>query len=190
MNQFKFLKIINYQLNTYELIAASIQNDIRHLQSKLISQQLSKDEANALELSQECLNLLIESTFLQMYSQLEAGLYLECRAYSIKKKASISRFEMALRELGYDVGGVYWSALLDISKIRNCLLHGNGRLDSDRYGIDTQETLHLLNSATHTSLLELINHQEGASKIKINETFLHYCFTQIKNFIKSQNRIE
>ena len=188
MNQFKFLKIINYQLNTYDLIAASIQRDISHLESKKSSQELTRDEANTLEFSRERLNILIESTFLQIYSQLEAALYHECSAHLIKKNASIARFEMALRELGYSIDSEYWNALLDISKIRNCLLHGNGRLDSDRYGVDTKETINSLNSDANTSLIELINLQnqeEGVSRIKLNEQFLHYCFIKIKAFIDS-----
>ncbi|PWY54005.1 hypothetical protein DGG96_19385 [Legionella qingyii] len=191
MNQFKFLKIINfeYQLQTYELIKSSIQKDISHLELKKNNQQLTRTETDTLEFYKQSLKILIESTFLQIYSQLEEALYHECSNQLIKKNASISRFEMALKALGYTIDSDYWNALLNISKIRNCLLHGNGRLDSDRYGIDTKETISALNSDANTALIEqtnLKNHEEGVFRIKLNEQFLHYCFVKIKNFINSQ----
>jgi hypothetical protein len=191
MTQFKFLKIINfeYQLKTYEVIAASIQKDISLLESKRNINELTINETHSLELYQQNLNILIESTFLQIYSKLEECLYHECVPQLIKKKASISRFEMALNEQGYTVDNEHWKILLNISKIRNCLLHGNGRLDSDQYGIDNKETITSLKCDANTSLIELIHlneHKEESSKIKINPTFLHYCFIKIKNFIDSQ----
>ncbi|MCW8469713.1 hypothetical protein OQJ19_03450 [Fluoribacter gormanii] len=191
MNQFKFLKIINfeYQLKTYELIKSSIQKDISHLELKKNSYELTPDEITTLECYKQSLKILIESTFLQIYSQLEEVLYSECGEQLVKKNASISRFETPLGALGYPIASNCWNALLNISKIRNCLLHGNGRLDSDRYGIDTKETISSLNSDANTALIELIHlkdHEKGVSRVKLNEQFLHYCFIKIKNFIGSQ----
>ncbi len=148
MNQFKFLQInhFEHQLKTYESMTASLQKNIAHLEPKKNINELTTEEAHTLEFYKQSLEILIESTFLQMYAKLEEGLYQECATQFIKKNASISRFESALSEQGYTIDGEYWSSLLNMSKIRNCLLHGNGRLDSDRYGMDTKETIKFINS--------------------------------------------
>lgn len=132
---------------------------------------------------------MIESTFLQIYAELEETLYHECEKQLIKKNASISRFETALNEQGYSIDSEPWKGLLNISKIRNCLLHANGRIDIDKYGVDTKETINAINSDANTLLIEILNlkgHREGTAKIKIKEYFLHYCFIKIQNFIYSQ----
>lgn len=80
---------------------------------------------------------------------------------------------------------LHWKTLLNTSKIRNGLLHANGRIDIDKYGIDTTETIKTLNSDANTILIEILNlkgNSEGASKIKLKEEFLNYCVIKIKNF--------
>ena len=191
MNQFKFLKIFSfeYQLKIYDLVAQSIQKDISHLESKKNINIINMDETRNLEFYKQSLDILIESTFLQIYAELEETLYHECKKQLIKKNASISRFETALNEQGYCIDSEPWKALLNISKIRNCLLHANGRIDIDRYGADTKDTINVLNSDADTLLIEILNlkgHREGTAKIKIKEYFLRYCFIKIQNFIYSQ----
>lgn len=191
MNQFKFFKIINfkYQLKIYDLVATSIQTNIAHLESKKNINELTPDETHDLASYKQSLDILIESTFLQIYAMLEESLYHECEQKLIKKNASIARFETALKERGYRIDNKHWQTILNISKIRNCLLHGNGKLDSDRYGVDTKDTIHALNAEANTRLIEIINlngHGEETAKIKIKEQFLHYCFIKIQNFIDSQ----
>lgn len=191
MNQFKFLKIYNfeYQLKIYDLVTQSIQKDISHLESKKNITQLNIDETRNLAFYKQSLDILIESIFLQIYAELEEALYHECEKQLIKKNASISRFETALNEQGYSIDSELWKTLLNISKIRNCLLHANGRLDIDRYGVDTKETITAINSDANTLLIEVVNlkgHREGTAKIKLKEYFLQYCFIKIQNFIYSQ----
>ncbi|EHL31025.1 hypothetical protein [Legionella drancourtii] len=191
MNQFKFFKLINfeYQLKIYDLVATSIQTTSAHLESKKNINELTPDETHDLVSYKQSLDILIESTFLQIYATLEESLYHECEQKLIKKNASITRFETALKELGYRIDNKHWQTILNISKIRNCLLHGNGRLDNDRYGIDTKDTIQSLNADANTLLIEIINlngHGEGTAKIKIKEQFLHYCFIKIQKFIDSQ----
>lgn len=166
MNPFKLLKTTNfeYQLKIYQLLASAFEKDGAQLEE----------------------NILVESTFLQIYATLEEALYYECEQQVIKKKASISRFETALNEQGYKLDNEHWQTLINISKIRNCLLHGNGRLDIDQYGADTKDTLNALNSAANTTLIEIINTQTGTTKIKIKPQFIHYCFMSIKSFIDVQ----
>ena len=143
------------------------------------------------KLPKPSLDLLIESTFLQIYAMLEASLYAECGELSIKKKASLARFEHALKEQGFNVDNEHWHTLLSISKIRNCLLHGNGRLDHDQYGQDTTETINLLNSDANSSLIEISSaaHPQGSSKINIQFSFLPYCCDIIKKFITIQKSL-
>jgi len=181
MNEFKFLKanIFEYQLNLYELVATSIHKEIKYLESE----ELTADEMSSLEFYKQSLHTLVKVTFLQIYAQLEDSLYYECKYHVIKKNASIIRFETALREQGYNIDNKYWKNLLHISKIRNCLLHGNGRIDNDKYGVDTQTTINSLNSAASTSLIDVIDLKE-TSKIKLNPSFLHYCLNTITHFIE------
>lgn len=194
MNQFKFLTIDNfeYQLKTYELVSTSIQNDIAHIESNKAINKLTSDEANLLKLYQQNWDILIESTFLQLYAKLEEALYHECAHQLIKKKASISRFETPLSEQGYSLSNEHWKVLINISKIRNCLLHGNGRIDSDQYGLDTKETMNRINFDANTALIEIIDlstHRENTSKIKIKAPFLKYCVEKIKDFIEDQKTL-
>lgn len=191
MSQFKFLKTIHfeYQLKLYELVAASIQKERAALESKKNINELTIDEMHALEFYKQSLQTLVESTFLQIYAKLEEALYYECAPLLIKKNASISRFEPILSEQGCTIDSKHWKMLVNISKIRNCLLHGNGRLDPDRYGVDTKETIHSLNLDANIPVIEIIHlkdHKEEISKMKLNEAFLHYCFTKIEDFIQSQ----
>ncbi|KTD72597.1 hypothetical protein [Legionella tucsonensis] len=191
MNQFKFLKTIHfeYQLKLYELLTTFIEKEIAHFESKKNINELTIDEMHTLEFYNLSLETLVESTFLQIYAKLEEALYYECETLLIKKNASILRFEPALNQQGYTIDSKHWKMLVNISKIRNCLIHGNGRLDSDQYGVDTKETIHYLNSDANIPLIEIIHlrdHKEGISKIKLNKPFLHYCFIEIKSFIHSQ----
>ncbi len=131
------------------------------------------------------MSILIESTFLQIYANLEESLYYECEHQLIKKKASLSRFEIPLAELGYSIDNEHWHALINLSKIRNCLLHGNGRIDSDHYGLDTREIINTINSDAGIDLIDIIASplQKDSFTIRIKAPFLHYCLTKIKGFI-------
>lgn len=191
MNQFKFLSktIFESHLKIYELVGIEIQNDISHLESKKSIKALTAKEMNLLKLYLHNSNILIASTFLQIYGSLEEVLYHECTHQLIKKKASLSRFEGPLEKQGYSLNNEQWRALLNISKIRNCLLHGNGRLDSDQYGIDTKETINEINSDANAQLIEiaeLCRPVKDTLKIKLNAPFLQYCVEKIKQFIDVQ----
>lgn len=180
MNRFKFLKIINFEylLKNYELLKTSIKKNLSPVESTLIGEVTSQN-----------LTMLVESTFLQLYATLEEFLYYECEQQFIKKNASLLRFEAPLNEQGYVIHAKDWGVLLNLSKIRNCLLHGNGRLDADKYGVDTQQAINALNQDANSPLIELIHltgYRAGTAKIKLNENFLYYCVIKIKSFIDSQ----
>ena len=100
-----------------------------------------------------------------------------------KKNASIIRFEPALKEQGFNLNNEAWDKLVEIAKIRNCLIHGNGRIDQDKYGEDTKATITSLNRNAKTQLVEFIDSKtliEGSFKIKAE--FLVYFVNQIKIF--------
>lgn len=175
MSEFKYLHLINFEhyLKLYELVSNSIQ------------QELSKQEPSAQKPYNQGLKTLIETTFLQMYALLEESLYLECKQHVLKKNASIVRFEPALKAQGFNTENDSWTALLHVSKIRNCLLHGNGRLDNDRYGEDTRNTIFYLNEVAKKLLIK-ITELEETSKLRLHENLLYYYPILIKNFIDAQ----
>lgn len=178
MNQFKFLKITDFEylLTIYESVKASIQEDINHLQVAQNINVLLTEQVYPIDFYKQSIDILTESTFLQIYTKLEAALYNECDTYSIMKKASISRFESALSEQGYSINNEDWQKLLGISKVRNCLLHGNGRLDADRYGLDTKDTITILNADAHKVLIEtgyLDTNRKESSTIRLHASFLY-----------------
>lgn len=192
MTPFKFLKIANfeYQLKLFDLITTSVKRDIFQLESKQNRDTFTSDEMQSLALYKQSLSILTESTFFQLYAQLEESLYQECEKQCIKKNASISRFESALNEQGYNTNSEQWTMLIHLAKIRNCLLHGNGRLDSDRYGEDTRNTINYINldaNETHIEIVNLTGHREETAKIKLLESFPRYCFIKIQEFIDSQS---
>lgn len=182
MNQTNSLKLTSLDsvLNLYELNAEIIQKELCSLESKTTR---IPEDIKRLAFYEQALEMLVESTFLQLYSRLEQVLYEACERKFIKKNASIGRFETALIEQGYNLDNEPWKALVNSSKIRNCLLHGNGRLDKDRYGVDTRQIIDALNSDTlliETIPLESLG--DGSAKIKIKEQFLYYCVSNAQQF--------
>jgi len=147
------------------------------------------EQVNAVYLDNNSENtgILIESTFLQLCSQLEEALYYECEQHFIKKNASIIRFEAALQEQGYNTNNKFWDRVLKLAKIRNCLIHGNGRIDNDKYGEDTVNTINSLNADAKTQLVEIIeNAHNASSKIKIKPELLTYFVNTIQEFCSFQ----
>lgn len=192
MDIFKGFTIFSFEyiLRIYYLITDSINKDISLCQKRKESEILTSDEIQNFNFYQQSLYILTESTFLQMYAQLEETLYHESEKKLIGEKSSILRFEKALKNRGYDINCDFWKALINISKIRNCLLHSNGRLDIDRQREDTIKNIKLINNDAKSEVLQIIDfkhHKPGTSKIIIQEGFLEYCFIIIKNFINSQS---
>ena len=112
---------------------------------------------------------------------------MECEQHFIKKNASIIRFETALQKQGYNTNNEFWDRLLELAKIRNCLIHGNGRIDNDKYGEDTRNTINSLNADAKNQLVKIIeNAQNSSSKIKIKPELLTYFVNTIKEFYTFQ----
>lgn len=185
MNTFKSLTAdaVLQPLTVHELIAEKIQAELTELQSQNAP---TAKEPSAVAFYKYSQVQLVTSTFFLMYGMLEDALYLECDGYNIKKNASILRFETALKDQGYDVTNQWWNTLLDLAKIRNCLLHGNGRLDTDRYGIETKNVINALNCHSSALLIEVIDVQ-GTTRIKLNNALLRYFYNAVVQFINVQN---
>lgn len=144
------------------------------------------EEIARLDVQNQPANILVDSIFLYMYSQLEHFLYQECQTQLVKKKANLSRFEEPLNQLGFSLDNKPWQTLLHSSKIRNCLLHGNGRIDDDQYGKDTLATINILNEQAKSELIGL-KKKTNNTTLAINKEFLFYFMGQIKDFIALQN---
>lgn len=86
--------------------------------------------------SETYMNHLMINTFLMLYSHFEEYLYLAWKAFGKKielksNRGSISMYKPFLQKvfrmnLSKDLD---WGFLIDAEKIRNCLLHANGRVD-------------------------------------------------------------
>ena len=80
---------------------------------------------------------LMNNTFLVLYSHLEEWLYLIWKSYgknvalNSKARGSISRFKPVLQDIvKLDLSrDTKWRFISDAEKVRNCLLHANGRTD-------------------------------------------------------------
>ncbi len=109
---------------------------------KIYSNDLNADDFEDFSLYHQSTNILIQSSFLQLYA--EETLYHEsCKENINKHLSNITRFKEALAKMDYDTSGYYWKMLENISKIRNCLLHSNGRLDIGRNRSETESAIAL-----------------------------------------------
>ena len=89
-----------------------------------------------------------------LYSHAEEWLHILSKKYfphfTIKRGGSITRYKKVIRDgFGIDVSSGAWQLLTDCEKLRNCLLHANGRIDlmknayemkqiATRHGIDVK----------------------------------------------------
>jgi hypothetical protein len=89
------------------------------------------------------------NTFLMMYSYLEEWLYVDWKAYAPnverdKENGSIGRFKNIVKKLGVDLSSSCWQVLMEAEKIRNCLLHANGRISLLNGSKKVEEVKHII----------------------------------------------
>ena len=79
--------------------------------------------------------LIVNNTFLMMYSYLEEWLHLSWKDHAgnyplpQNEKGSIRRYKAVLKnEFGLPLSAGAWQVLMDAEKVRHCLLHANGRI--------------------------------------------------------------
>lgn len=192
MDPFKELMVFNfdYILRIHHLIVHAIDKEKSLYLKKVYSKELDANGHQDFMFYHQSTNILIQSTFLQLYSELEETLYHESGKETIGQSSSIRRFEKALTKQGYDTSGNSWTVLVNIAKIRNCLLHSNGRLDIDRCRKDTESAIEIINNSAGHKVLEIIKlkgHKLGTDKIILLESFLEYYSFIIKRFINLQS---
>ncbi|OJX91012.1 MAG: hypothetical protein BGO90_05400 [Legionella sp. 40-6] len=179
----------NYHLMIYEQVKSSILKSIAELNEKT---NLSIDDKCKCSFYEQSLNILIESTFLQLYAELEETLYHECLKNEIQSGSGIKRFERALSNQNYDTSqkNLLWVNLIFFSKVRNCLLHANGRLDIDKYPDEVRLAIKELNQNVSSEIIKirhLKGHKEGTDKLNLTEDVLFVFGLICRNFIFSQN---
>jgi hypothetical protein len=92
-------------------------------------------------------SMLRTNTFLMMYSYLEEFLYHVRKWFAknqdIKYSGSLERFKEVVRNiLNVDLGkDREWNLLLDYEKVRDCLLHANGRVSIARKKDDLEDLI-------------------------------------------------
>jgi len=121
---------LNYLIDFHNYVRATFKEHFQNLEKLEI-----KDREKSLKKSliKEYDRNLHINTFLMMYSYLEEWLYVGWKLYAPSvdlenKKGSIGRFRNIVHQLGVDLSSNYWQVLMDAEKIRNCLLHANGRI--------------------------------------------------------------
>lgn len=192
MDPFKSVIFYNFDsiLRCYWLITKVIEKETTLYLKKIYSKGLNSDEFESYSLYHQGKDILIQSTFLQLYAMLEETLYHESCKETIGKLSSITRFKEALAKQGYDTSGYFWNLLEQISQIRNCLLHSNGRLDIDRNRIKTEKAIKELNISENEQVIKNIvikQHKTGTINVLIQESFLDYFSFIIKSFINSKH---
>jgi hypothetical protein len=112
-------------------------NDLRGcLRHALASSETARSTDNSLlqEKIDDYDSLLRVNTFLMLYSHTEEWLNLLSKKYypqfPIDDGGSITRYRnVVCNGFGIDISRGQWQLLTDCEKIRNCLLHANGRVD-------------------------------------------------------------
>jgi len=149
------------------------------------------ESLNATKDHQKCISLACEKavyaevfdeelrrvTFLLIYAHTEEWFFLLWKEYAPdcqlgSKDGSIQRFKPVLKKLGFDLSkDKNWQFLCDAEKIRNCLLHANGRPSLMR---SPNEIKRIVNS--HKNTLEI-----KVGRIRITGEFLN----KFKNSIEA-----
>jgi hypothetical protein len=133
------------------------------------------------------ISYLLNAAFLQMYAEIEEQLYHSCEKTMITNENSIIRFKAGVIKLGYDLScNAQWEILLNSSKIRNCLLHANGRLDisSDRDNI--LKAIQSINKKQNECLKIIsINKNLKTKKLIITDEFLMLFTNSCIQFFKN-----
>jgi len=116
--------------------------------------------------------MLLANTFLMMYSFLEEFMYHVWNRFSNgvsieQKKGSIKRFKNVFKQsLGIDLGkDADWQFIVHCEKIRDCLLHANGRIDLFKDGSDIRKIIASSNGLLESDLERIILKREFIVKV-------------------------
>ena len=119
------------------------------------------------------------NAFLMLYSHVEEWLYLISKKTPTKPKGlSLGRFKPPLKALGVDLSCKAWELMMDSEKLRNCILHANGRVDLSR-DKDVLEKI----IAKYSDELKIVN-----QRLRIGPQYLERFATHIDQFLSDANR--
>lgn len=122
---------LNNIVNFHNVTKALIEQEVKRL--SLLSQEEDDPKESELQkkIFQSALHnyneYLTDNVFLMMYSHLEEWLYIHADS-ATDHGGGLDRFERSLVTKGLNTSSSEWQILLKAEKIRNCLLHANGRL--------------------------------------------------------------
>jgi hypothetical protein len=124
---------------------------------------------------------MVNNTFLMLYSHLEEWLYHIWKTYGRtvdlngKKRGSVSRFSPVLQHvLNIDLSSDRnWQFVVEAEKIRNCLLHANGRIDLSTNSEDLRQIV-----VRRKNLLS-----ESNSRVNLTQAYIERFFECVQNII-------
>jgi hypothetical protein len=115
--------------------------------------------------------MLLVNTFLMMYSFLEEFMYIVWKKFSkgvhVSNKGSIKRFKDVFKKsLGMDLEkDSDWQFIVRCEKIRNCLLHANGRIDLSTEQSEVRKIISSSNGLLDSDLQRIILKRDFIVKV-------------------------
>lgn len=116
---------------------------------------------------------LTQNTFLMIYSHLEEFLYLLSNKTTDPNKKGLDRFILPT----IDKNQKHWNALLNAQKIRNCLLHSNGRISF----VNKSDKRAIANICKNKRYF----HISQGDKLKITNEYLVFFKNNVDELIKA-----
>ncbi len=152
------------------------QNGLRsymHQQFQTPAASDNKDEMNSPRLFDR---MHAANGLLLLYSYLEEVLYLMVRNKAPNHLpsggSSLDRFKRGLKAMGLDLSVAHWELFNDVYKLRNCLMHANGRISILR---DVQDITTVI--ARHDDKLTIEN-----DRLVVSPLFLQHVVNGIRAF--------
>jgi hypothetical protein len=133
-------------------------------------------------------SFLNTNTFLMMYSQLEEFLYHVWKTFgreqNVGNSGSLERFKPIISEvLGIDLSkDCEWGSLCDYEKVRNCLLHANGRIKILKNEKAKKEIDRIINVSSYYLSIK-------KDQIELSVKFLEIVSKMIESLIKRVEKV-
>jgi hypothetical protein len=177
-------RIVNY----HNEIKRLFQNEISYINKKLDDESISDSiKKDLLARKNRYLNdyhpQMIITNFLMMFSYLEEYLFLiKGRAIInvelLEKESGIGRFKNVIKSIDEAIVGSHlWLFFLNAQKVRNCLLHANGRIDMMKSFNDRVRLGNIIESSKGLLSIEL-------SRIKLSSGYISKFSDNIRELRK------
>lgn len=127
------------------------------------------------------------STFLQLYISFEEIVIQECEDEGVEiEEFCLDKCKKKLTALHYNVSGENWENITYIAKIRNCMVHTNGRLDlSSKKNLT--DVVDNINKKANDSLIDTVN-SKISKHIILTEDFLNFVNKNFQAFLISNQQ--